>query len=103
VDMMLEGAGFTIVDQGVNVKPGVFFDSPKEKNAEQVAMSALLTTTIPAMVERVKLFKDAGLDTKLMIGGAPVTQIYADKISADSYSADEPGSVELERNLVPEA
>ncbi|MCF8067559.1 MAG: corrinoid protein [Desulfobacterales bacterium] len=101
VAMMLEGAGFTIIDLGVDVEPQAFFDAAKENSAELVAMSALLTTTMPAMEEAVKLIKDAGLPTKMVIGGAPVTQAYADKISADGYSADAPGAVELARSLIP--
>lgn len=101
VAMMLEGAGFTIVDLGVDVEPAAFLDAAKENNAELVAMSALLTTTMPSMEECVKMVKNAGLSTKLMIGGAPVTQAYADKISADGYSADAPGAVALARNLIP--
>ncbi|MCF8069224.1 MAG: corrinoid protein [Desulfobacterales bacterium] len=103
VAMMLEGAGFKIVDLGVDVEPAAFFDAAKENRAELVAMSALLTTTMPAMEECVKLFKNAGLDTKLIIGGAPVTQAYADKINSDGYSADAPGAVELTRKLIPRA
>ncbi|MCF8068122.1 MAG: corrinoid protein [Desulfobacterales bacterium] len=101
VAMMLEGAGFTIVDLGVDVEPQAFLDAAKENEAQLIAMSALLTTTMPAMEECVKIVKEAGLDTKLVIGGAPVTQAYADKINADGYSADAPGAVSLARKIVP--
>jgi len=103
VAMMLEGAGFTIVDLGVDVEPTAFLDAAKENSAELIAMSALLTTTMPSMEECVKIVKEANLDTKMMVGGAPVTQAYADKISADGYSADSPGAVVLARSLIPEA
>jgi len=103
VAMMLEGAGFTIVDLGVDVEPAAFLDAAKENSAELIAMSALLTTTMPSMEECVKIVKEANLDTKMMVGGAPVTQAYADKISADGYSADSPGAVVLARSLIPEA
>ena len=101
VGMMLEGAGFTVVDLGVDVEPKAFLDAAAEHRAELVAMSALLTTTMPVMADCVGRFKEANLASRLIIGGAPVNQDFAIKISADGYSSDAPGAVELAKNLVP--
>jgi len=101
VGMMLEGAGFTVVDLGVDVDPKAFLDAATEHRAELVAMSALLTTTMPVMADCVGRFKDANLASRLIVGGAPVNQDFAIKISADGYSSDAPGAVELAKNLVP--
>jgi len=102
VGMMLEGAGFTVVDLGVDVAPEAFLDAAGENQAQLVAMSALLTTTMPVMAECIGKFKDAGIGTRLIVGGAPVNRDYAIKISADGYSSDAPGAVELAKSLVPE-
>ncbi len=100
VGMMLEGGGFEVHDLGVDVDTKKFVDAVKEHKASILGLSALLTTTMPAMEETVKTLKESGLDNvKIMIGGAPVTQAFADKIGADGYSEDAPGAVELARNL----
>lgn len=99
VGMMLEGAGFDVFDLGVDVEPKAFIDTAKAKNAKIIGMSALLTTTMPAMEEVVAAIKEAGLKVKTMIGGAPVTQNYADKIGASGYSENAPGAVALARKL----
>jgi corrinoid protein of di/trimethylamine methyltransferase len=99
VAMMMEGAGFNVVDLGVDVEANKFVAAAKENNANVVALSALLTTTMPAMEATVNAIKEAGLATKTIIGGAPVTQAYADQIGADGYSDDAPGAVELARSL----
>lgn len=99
VGMMLEGAGFEVHDLGVDVEPKAFIDTAKAKNAKIIGMSALLTTTMPAMEEVVAAIKEAGLNVKTMIGGAPVTQNYADKIGASGYSENAPGAVALARKL----
>lgn len=99
VAMMMEGAGFEVVDLGVDVPVEKFVETAKEKNADVVCLSALLTTTMPAMAEVVKAINDAGLECKTMIGGAPVTQEYADEIGASGFSADAAGAVELAREL----
>ena len=100
VGMMLEGGGFEIHDLGVDVEPKAFVDAVKQHNATHVGLSALLTTTMPAMEETVAALKEAGLgNVKVMIGGAPVTQAYADKIGAHGYSEDAPSAVELARAL----
>jgi 5-methyltetrahydrofolate--homocysteine methyltransferase len=99
VAMMMEGAGFNVVDLGVDVDADKFVAAAKEHDAQLVALSALLTTTMPAMEATVNAVKEAGLAAKTIIGGAPVTQAYADQIGADGYSDDAPGAVELARSL----
>ncbi|MDR1046080.1 MAG: corrinoid protein [Candidatus Adiutrix sp.] len=100
VGMMLEGGGFEVHDLGVDVDSKDFVAAVKKHNASILGLSALLTTTMPAMEETVKTLREAGLDkVKIMIGGAPVTQAFADKIGADGYSEDAPGAVELARGL----
>jgi 5-methyltetrahydrofolate--homocysteine methyltransferase len=100
VSMMLEGAGFKVIDLGVDVGTDKFLAAARENQAEIVAMSALLTTTMPAMEATVATIKERGLGLKTMIGGAPVTLAFADKIGADGYSEDAPGAVALARRLV---
>ncbi|MFI4910120.1 MAG: corrinoid protein [Sedimentisphaeraceae bacterium JB056] len=100
VAMMLKGAGFNVVDLGVDCSAEKFADAVKENNAGIVAMSALLTTTMPAMEKSINTFKEQGLQAKVMIGGAPVTQGYADKIGADGYSADAASAVDLAKTLL---
>jgi 5-methyltetrahydrofolate--homocysteine methyltransferase len=102
VGMMLEGAGFTVVDLGVDVDPKAFMDAAGENRAQLVAMSALLTTTMPVMADCIGQFKEANLGARLIVGGAPVNQDFAIKINADGYSSDAPGAVSLAKNLVPE-
>ena len=99
VGMMLEGGGFEIVDLGVDVEPKTFVEEAKKHDAKIVGLSALLTTTMPAMEETVNALKEAGLTVKTMVGGAPVTKAFADKIGATGYSEDAPGAVELARKL----
>ena len=89
--MMMEGAGFEVVDLGVDVESEAFVKTAAEKKADVIALSALLTTTMPAMESTVKAVKEAGMATRVIIGGAPVTQAFADQIGADGYSADAPG------------
>ncbi len=101
VGMMLEGAGFTVIDLGVDVEPKVFMDAAVENQPQLVAMSALLTTTMPIMGECIGQFKDAGIRARIIVGGAPVNQDYAIKINADGYKSDAPGAVELAKSLVP--
>ena len=94
VAMMLEGAGFEIVDVGTDVSPEKFVEAVKEHNAQFVGLSALLTTTMPAMKTTIEALKEAGLkeQVSVMIGGAPVTQKYADEIGADIYTPDGPSA-----------
>jgi 5-methyltetrahydrofolate--homocysteine methyltransferase len=100
VAMMMEGAGFEVVDMGVDVDSDAFVKAAAEKEADVIALSALLTTTMPAMEQTVKAVKEAGITVKTIIGGAPVTQAFADQIGADGYSADAPGAVRLVKQLV---
>ncbi|MBI5799158.1 MAG: corrinoid protein [Verrucomicrobia bacterium] len=97
VAAMLEGGGFEVVDLGVNVTPEKFIEAVKAKNANIVALSALLTTTMPAMRATIEAFKAAGLrdQVKIFVGGAPITQKFADDIGADGYSENAPGAVTL--------
>ncbi len=100
VSMMMEGAGFEVVDLGVDVESETFVTTASEKKADVIALSALLTTTMPAMQSTVQAVKEAGMSTRTIIGGAPVTQAFADQIGADGYSADAPGAVKLVKQLV---
>jgi len=100
VVMMLKGAGFDVVDIGVDVTPNVFVEKVKESGVQVVGLSALLTTTMPAMEKTIQAIKDAGLEVKTMIGGAPVTQAYADKIGADGYAADAASAVDTAKSLL---
>jgi 5-methyltetrahydrofolate--homocysteine methyltransferase len=90
VAMMMEGAGFTITDLGVDVSPEKFAEKAKEVGADIVAMSALLSTTMPAMGKTIEALQDAGIrdNVKVMVGGAPVTENFARQIKADSYAPD---------------
>ncbi|OHB54257.1 MAG: methyltransferase [Planctomycetes bacterium GWF2_50_10] len=100
VAMMLKGAGFEVIDMGVDVSPEKYVEQAKATGAQIIGMSALLTTTMPAMEKSIKALKDAGVKAKIMIGGAPVTQAYADKIGADGYSADAASAVDLAKSLI---
>jgi 5-methyltetrahydrofolate--homocysteine methyltransferase len=101
VAMMLEGAGFEIMDMGVDVSPEKFVQAAKD-GANIVAMSALLTTTMPNMQNTIKALTDAGLrdKVKVMIGGAPVTDAYANQIGADGYSTDASSAVRKAKELL---
>ncbi len=100
VAMMLKGAGFQVVDLGVDVEPEKFVEQVKAANAHVVGLSALLTTTMPGMEKTLKALRDAGTSVKVMIGGAPVTQDYADRIGADGYAADAASAVDVAKSLV---
>jgi 5-methyltetrahydrofolate--homocysteine methyltransferase len=100
VIMMLEGAGFAVVDAGVDVSPDRFVELAKEHNAKIVGLSALLTTTMPSMKGAVEAIRASGLAAKVIIGGAPVTQAYCDAIGADGYSADAASAADLARRLI---
>ena len=100
VAMMLKGAGFEVVDLGVDVGPEKFVEQAKATGVQVIGMSALLTTTMPSMEKTVKALKDAGITVKVMIGGAPVTQGYAEKIGADGYSPDAASAVDIAKTLV---
>ncbi|OGO61745.1 MAG: methyltransferase [Chloroflexi bacterium RBG_19FT_COMBO_49_13] len=101
VGMMLEGAGFEVIDLGKDVPMDKFVDAVKKEKPDLVAMSALLTTTMVSMSQTIAALKDAGLreTVKIMIGGAPVTADYAKQIGADGYAANAPEAVELAMKL----
>ncbi len=101
VIMMLQGGGFDVVDAGIDVEPAKFIEAVKESGASLVGLSALLTTTMPQMKNVIDALKEAGLeDVKVMVGGAPVTQSYADEIGADGYAADAASGVDLAKGLL---
>ncbi|MHC4288180.1 MAG: corrinoid protein [Planctomycetota bacterium] len=100
VVMMLKGAGFHVEDIGVDVAPDIFVEKIKDTQVSIVGLSALLTTTMPAMEKTVQAIKDAGLGCKIMIGGAPVTQNYADTIGADGYAADAASAVDVAKDFL---
>jgi len=102
VAAMLEGNGFEVIDLGVNVSPEQFIATVKEKGANIIAMSALLTTTMPAMRTTVEALKQAGVrdQVKVLIGGAPITQKYADEIGADGYSDNAVGAVGVAKKVL---
>lgn len=102
VAMMLEGAGFEIIDLGTDVSPEKFVDAIKEHQAQFVGLSALLTTTMPSMRTTIEALKEAGLkeQVSVMIGGAPVTQNYADEIGADIYAPDGPSAARKAKEVI---
>lgn len=100
VTMMLEGAGFNVIDIGVDMDADQFVTAARQHKAKIVALSALLTTTMPEMKKTVAAIREAGLSVKTMVGGAPVTANFADQIGADGYSDDAPGAVEMARRLL---
>ncbi|UCE50172.1 MAG: corrinoid protein [Phycisphaerales bacterium] len=100
VAMMLKGAGFEVIDLGVDVDPEKFVEQVKATNVNVVGMSALLTTTMPGMEKTLKALRDAGVPAKIIIGGAPVTQDYAERIGADGYAADAASAVDVAKSLV---
>ena len=95
VGMMLKGAGWKVVDLGVDVDPEVFVDTAMKEGADVVGLSALLTTTMINMKSVVEVVKEKGAKVKVVIGGAPITQDYADEIGADGYAPDAASAVEL--------
>ena len=102
VAMMMEGAGFSITDLGVDVSPKDFTQKAQEVGADIVAMSALLSTTMPAMRETIEALQEAGIrdKVKVMIGGAPVTENFANEIKADSYAPDAGSAVIAAKKLL---
>jgi 5-methyltetrahydrofolate--homocysteine methyltransferase len=102
VAAMLEGGGFEVIDLGADVAPERFIDAVAKGNANILALSALLTVTMPAMKAVVEAFRSAGLrdKVKIMVGGAPVTQQYAESIGADGYGESAATAVALARKLV---
>ncbi len=104
VAMMWKGANFNVIDLGTNVPPEKFVESAKESNAQVVGLSGLLTTTMPAMKRAVEEIRQAALPgVKIVIGGAPITQEFADEIGADGYATDAASAVDLVRSLLKPA
>jgi len=97
VAMLLEGAGFDVVNLGAQITPAAFVAAVKEQQPAILGMSGLLTTTIPKMADTIKLLSAEGLraSVKVMVGGAPVTQRFADEIGADGYAPDAAGAADL--------
>lgn len=102
VGMLLEGAGFDVVDLGVNVSPEKFIEAIRQHKPDFVGLSALLTTTIPAMQATIDAFKDVGVrdQTIVMVGGAPVNQAFADKIGADIYAPNAASAAKKARAML---
>ncbi|MGD8408674.1 MAG: corrinoid protein [Desulfobacterales bacterium] len=102
VGMMFEGAGFKVIDIGIDQEPQAFVDALKEHKAELFGMSALLTTTMPKMGETINAIKEAGIrdQVKIMIGGAPVTAEFAQEIGADAYASNAASAVDTGKELL---
>ena len=100
VAMMLKGAGFEVIDLGVDVSPEKFVQEAKSHGVQLVGMSALLTTTMPGMEKTIKALQDAGVPAKVMVGGAPVTESFAQKIGAQGFAADAASAVDTAKSLV---
>jgi len=104
VSMVLEGAGFRVVDLGTDVEPEKFVDAAQENDADIVAFSALLTTSMAAMERAVgvvcKANENSNLNVRILVGGPPVTDDFAEKIGADGYGVDAPTAVDLARGFI---
>lgn len=102
VAMMMESAGLTVHNIGVDLAPEVFIDKIKETNARVVCLSALLTTTMPAMKQTINSIIESGLrdQVKIMVGGAPVTQAFADEIGADGFAPDAGSASKLAKSFI---
>lgn len=101
VSMMVESSGFEVTDLGVDVSADAFVKAVQEKNPDVIALSALLTTTMPMMQQTVNALAESGLrdKVKIIVGGAPVTQDFADQIGADGYAADAGSASKLAKEL----
>lgn len=102
VAMMMEGAGFKVIDLGIDVKPQTFVEAARRHKADLVAMSALLTTTMPKMAATVEALKEAGIRdcVKIMAGGAPVTDEFVKRIGADGYGSNAAVAVDKAKELL---
>jgi len=102
VAMMLEGTGFKVIDLGIDVSPEKFLDAAVNQGAQILGLSALLTTTMPSIKDTIEALNAAGMrdKVKVMIGGAPVTQSYADEVGADGYSSDAASAADLAKELI---
>ena len=100
VAMMMESGGYTVVNLGIDIAPEKFVEAAKAENTDIVAMSSLLTTSMPSMKATVDVIKKSGLKVKCIVGGAPVSQKFSDDIGADGYSPDAGSAVELCARLI---
>lgn len=100
VSMMLSSSGYKVIDLGIDIAPEKFVEAVKEYNPDIVGMSALLTTTMPAMKDTVKAIKQAGLNVECIVGGAPISQDFSDEIGANGFAPDAASAVELCAKLV---
>jgi len=100
VGMMMESAGFNVINLGVDISPDKFVAAIKEHNPDIVAMSALLTTTMLQMKDTIDLIKEEGLQLKSIIGGAPISQDFADEIGAHGFAPDAASAVDLCLKLI---
>jgi 5-methyltetrahydrofolate--homocysteine methyltransferase len=100
VGMMWRGANFEVIDLGVNVTPSAFAEAAQQYRPDIVGMSALLTTTVPHMRDAVSAVKATGVDTKVMVGGAPVSAEFADEVGADGFAEDAGAAADVARRLV---
>ncbi len=100
VAMMLKGAGFEVIDLGVDVPPEKFVQEAQSRGVHLIGMSALLTTTMPGMEKTIKALQAAGVSAKIMVGGAPVTENFAQKIGAQGYAPDAASAVDTAKRLV---
>ena len=102
VGMMFEGAGFKVIDLGIDLDPAAFVDAIKQHKASLFGMSALLTTTMPKMAETINAINEAGIrdQIKIMIGGAPVTAEFAKEIGADAYGSNAASAVDKGKELL---
>jgi len=101
VASLLEGGGFEVIDLGADVPPEKFIEAIREKGAQIVCLSALLTVTMPSMKTTIEALKQAGVreQVKVLVGGAPVTQQYADDIGADGYGESASNAVAMARRM----
>lgn len=102
VKMMLEGAGFEVIDMGVDISAEKFVEAARDNNAQLIGLSALLTTTMPGMKDTIDTLAESGLQgqVKVMIGGAPITQDYANEIGADGFAPDASSAVRKAKELL---
>ena len=102
VSMMMESAGFKVINMGVDIDPDAFIQAIKDNDADILALSALLTTTMPMMAQTIKSVEESGLrdKVKILVGGAPVNQSYADEIGADGYAPDAGSASKLAKALL---
>jgi 5-methyltetrahydrofolate--homocysteine methyltransferase len=103
VAMIMEGAGFEVVDLGISVAPDDFVAAVRQHRPDLVGLSALLTTTMPNMRKTVEVLRRAGFHGAILVGGAPVNQAFATDIGATGYAGDAPAAVEIARRLMREA